>query len=159
VNTVGVFNTHSGKKITGEKLKHIGTLYKLPVLEVGLPYSLVGDMKMLKVMLIVFAIGYSVNSHADPLTLMGTPSCGQWNAARINDSQHIKSEQYKSWLMGYISGLSFAVNSMVLKADVIKGTDAESVFLWMDNYCKTNPLNSLADGGFALFGELLKRSQ
>ena len=114
-------------------------------------------MKILHVMLIALAILFTANGHAVPITLMGTPSCGQWVAARTDENQHIKGEQLKSWLMGYISGESFAVNSMVIEADVIKTTDSESVFLWMDNYCKTNPLNSLADGGFVLFGELLKK--
>ena len=74
-------------------------------------------------------------------------------------SQHIKGELYKSWLMGYISGLSMELNATILKVDVLKDTDAESLFLWMDNYCKTNPLNTLSDGELELFVELIKRKQ
>lgn len=121
-------------------------------------------MKILTVMLIVLAIGYSANSHA--VILLGTPSCGQWVAGRTKDSQqasevvqHIKGEQYKSWLMGYLSGLAAISNAVKNDVDVLKGAEAESIFLWMDNYCKTNPLDTLSDGGLSVFTELAKKSK
>lgn len=116
-------------------------------------------MKFIQILLITMAIGFTANSYAETVAILGVPSCGQWVAGRTKDSQHIKGELYKSWLMGYISGLSMELNATILKVDVLKDTDAESLFLWMDNYCKTNPLNTLSDGELELFVELIKRKQ
>jgi hypothetical protein len=49
-----------------------------------------------------------------------------------------------------------------LSAPVVSATDshinsANQVFLWMDNYCKTNPLKTVGDGGWVLFKELRKK--
>lgn len=57
-----------------------------------------------------------------------------------------------AWLVGFLSGIAVAKNS-----DFIKGTDGESILLWMDNYCRSNPLKGISDGGGALFYELKKQ--
>ena len=41
--------------------------------------------------------------------------------------------------------------------DALRDTDAASIELWMDNYCKANPLKRVDDGGDDLFIELKKR--
>jgi hypothetical protein len=33
-------------------------------------------------------------------------------------------------------------------------SSAEQIWIWMDNYCKTNPLEDVSTGGLVLFEEL-----
>ena len=55
----------------------------------------------------------------------------------------------KSWFLGYISG-----RASRSAQDSLKGTDNESIFLWLDKYCREHPLNDLDSGGIALELEL-----
>ena len=40
--------------------------------------------------------------------------------------------------------------------DLMRGTDAESMFVWMDNFCQQNALKTVPDGAEVLEKELLK---
>jgi hypothetical protein len=57
-----------------------------------------------------------------------------------------------SWLLGYLSGLSIGAGR-----DFLSGTDNASIYKWMDNYCRTNPLRDVSGGGSALAAELTKK--
>lgn len=105
-------------------------------------------MKLLRLMLIVCAIGVSANSYAG--TVMGMPSCGKWVEERAKDSQ--QSELYKTWIYGYLSGLA---NQSRL--NFLNSADAATINLWLDRYCNENPLEQLGDGGDKLAKELIKR--
>lgn len=99
-----------------------------------------------------------LSPHAQAYTLFGGPDCGKW----VNTP----SAQYKTWLMGFMSGQNA---QHVGYRDVIKDpyfqakdpldqvSSAEQLFLWMDNYCRANPLKTVADGGVALFAELVAK--
>ena len=106
-------------------------------------------MKLLKIFLVVLAIGFTSSSYA-LITSMGDRSCGQWVANRTshNVSQHFDSD----WLTGMLTGM--AVYSGV---DILKDSEGESIFLWMDNYCKSNPLDKVGTGASVLFYELKQR--
>ena len=86
-------------------------------------------------------------------TIFGTPDCGQW----VND-RPVAREQNKSWLLGYLSGLNVRHQLAGLKpADPLdKLNSADQAFLWVDNYCKANPLRKVSTAGFELFLELAK---
>lgn len=83
------------------------------------------------------------------LTTIGEPNCGQW-ASR-------KREPDKGWLLGYLSGASLWRVAKP-KANFLKSVEAEQIFLWMDNYCRANPLSYLSDGADDLIFELIKRT-
>jgi hypothetical protein len=84
-------------------------------------------------------------------TVFGMPDCGEW----INQANNPK----KGWLLGYMSGLNTLHDIEELKPKSPLGNinSANQIFLWMDNYCKTNPLKTVGDGGWALFKELRKK--
>jgi hypothetical protein len=48
-----------------------------------------------------------------------------------------------SWLLGYLSALNLW-GVIGERKDALKNTDAAAVYLWMDNYCRANPLQILA---------------
>ena len=88
---------------------------------------------------------------AQALTMRGPPSCGAWIKER---SQGMVGLANLSWLVGFLSGLANGTNK-----DFIKGTDNDSLSLWVDNYCRSNPLDSVDDAGLSLAMELIKQKR
>jgi hypothetical protein len=100
--------------------------------------------------LLTIAIGLMLSgvvTSASAVTLMGKVSCGLWTVERTENRQGSKI-----WLMGFLSGTVVATGK-----DVLDGTDADSLNLWMDNYCKANPLKMVNDGAGVLYNELKKQ--
>ena len=96
-------------------------------------------------------LGIFLYSNAYASTRVGTIDCGMWNQE--------KSEMNKTWLNGYMTGLSVA-NEIATdnKSNPLgKITSTYQIWSWMDNYCQKNPLNNLAQGGHELFEELKKK--
>jgi hypothetical protein len=83
---------------------------------------------------------------AQAVEIRGVISCGRWFQP--------ESGFYKAWLNGFLSGIAFGTN-----VDILKGTDKESIYLWIDNYCRANPLKDLDDAGLALFDELKRQKR
>lgn len=78
--------------------------------------------------------------------IYGTYDCGQW---------FVKRELAKSWLLGYLSGVNVMLADEKIKYDPLgKLNSAEQAFLWVDNYCKGNPLETLESAGMKLYLEL-----
>jgi len=75
------------------------------------------------------------------------PSCGEWVVNREKSTTLALGNS--AWLLGYLSGI--AVNS---KTDFLAGNENSSLYKWMDNYCRANPLRNLSAGGNALAAEL-----
>ena len=77
----------------------------------------------------------------------GLVSCGKWVTYR--EEKNSDEEEY--WIAGYIT----AYNVLATRTYYLMGsTDSESVYLWMDKYCRQNPLKDLADGMAILTSEL-----
>jgi len=96
-------------------------------------------MKFLRLVLTVFAIGFSSNS--DAIQFMGVPGCEEWaNRHSTNDAAAMEE-----WLLGFLSGLAAGQNK-----DLLKKVQKEYLFLWMDNYCQAYPSGRLDNGGHAL---------
>lgn len=51
-----------------------------------------------------------------------------------------------SWLAGFVS----AYNSYSTNNNLLAGSDIESAMLWIENYCRQNPLSNFLEGTFAL---------
>ena len=95
-----------------------------------------------------------LTENALALQSRGEQSCGEWIKER-----NAKGASYeRAWLLGYLSGLVAALNK-----DFFGGTntpfnslDNESIYLWMDNYCRANPLKLMSSGAIDLFLEVTK---
>jgi hypothetical protein len=81
---------------------------------------------------------------------LGVVKCGDW----VNERNARTATPYEFWVLGYLSGLSVASGVTFLP-----GTTPASIELWMDNYCRNNPLDSIGVAGDALASELIKRSR
>ncbi len=91
---------------------------------------------------------------AAPIELKGVRSCDNWVAEKrlaqtAKEMNKVAVLITKSWFLGYLSGR--ADNS---GKDFLKGTDSDSIFLWLDNYCRDNPQAKLDQAGLALAREL-----
>jgi hypothetical protein len=83
----------------------------------------------------------------------GVSDCAQWVAESKSNFA------LKTWLLGFITGIDNAyVTINKTNNDPLKKINSASqIYLWMDNYCSQNPLKNIADGGNALFSELLNK--
>lgn len=81
-------------------------------------------------------------------TMIGQPDCGAW--VRSN------RQSDRAWLLGYLSGINQMNNAANKKPTDPLGAlkSADQIFLWMDNWCKANPLKKVGEGGAELFVEL-----
>lgn len=86
-------------------------------------------------------------------TTIGNHDCGQW----FNPQRR---EIARWWLLGYLSGLN-GMYQMNVKREVddplAELGSADQAYLWMDNYCKANPLKNVNNGAVFLFVELLQK--
>lgn len=55
----------------------------------------------------------------------------------------------EAWLLGYLSGLAQEANN-----DFPKSMDDAALFRWMDAYCRQNPTQTIALGGYILKDKL-----
>jgi len=107
---------------------------------------------------IAFLIGclLSLNLFAAEVELMGARSCSKWVEERRMENSTKEMNRIpvlitKSWFLGYLSGRAEAT-----RRNFLKGTDGDSIFLWLDNYCRANPNKDLDGGGIDLARELMQ---
>ena len=103
--------------------------------------------KIMSVLLVGLMLS-GVASSAIAFTFMAEPSCGEW----VAEANQFNMHGNKMWLAGYLSGLASGTGK-----DALEGNDADSLFLWMDNYCKASPLDKVGSSANKLFRELSKR--
>jgi len=98
----------------------------------------------------------SLNVFASTLEMKGMRSCSKWNeekriANSAKDLNKIPVLITRSWFLGYLSGRADQSGK-----NFLKGTDTDSIFLWLDNYCRANPQLDLDKAGIDLAGELMQ---
>ena len=72
-------------------------------------------------------------------------------ANSMNEMNRIPVLITKNWFLGYLSGRADESGK-----NFLKGTDSESIFLWLDNYCHANPDKNLDNAGLDLARELMQ---
>lgn len=106
-------------------------------------------MKTLSRILLVGIVLVLFSEGASAVNIRGFRSCGVWAAER--EKSNVRG--HESWLTGFLSGLAVAAKKEFWGRPNIDLIDNESVYLWMDNYCRANPLKDISDGGIELFIE------
>lgn len=66
---------------------------------------------------------------------IGTNRCGQYVAAEEAEREH-----YLAYLVGYVSGANS--ESTGVRRQTGTGWERESTLLWLENYCRANPLKA-----------------
>lgn len=78
----------------------------------------------------------------------GNASCGRWVASTRDQSDR---NFLGSWLGGFISG----ANALGTRSGLAgEQNDFRDLQLWMDNYCRTHPLEKISEAATALVSSL-----
>lgn len=76
----------------------------------------------------------------------GNDSCGSWLSERKFNQAGL-SEQ---WVLGWVSAFDFIC---MKEKTALNGVNAESIWAYIDKYCRENPLNNVVDGAMALINK------
>jgi len=113
-------------------------------------------------MFMIFLLGCSLlaaSAFSEAADSRGSRSCRKWTEERRQAEGRDGLNKMpvlitKSWFLGYVSGRASRSSH-----DFLKGTDNESIFLWLDNYCRERPLQDLDSAGIALELELTQMKE
>ncbi|HZK89922.1 MAG TPA: hypothetical protein VFC56_07235 [Stellaceae bacterium] len=70
----------------------------------------------------------------------GSRPCGSW--LQVRNQTNPDSAVLQSWVLGYITSVN--ANVLTVNQDVADGTNPGALFSWIDDYCASHPLDSLA---------------
>lgn len=104
-------------------------------------------------LLLSMALGYATSATASGIQGAGAIPCGKWVAQRTTGDHHMAL----AWVMGFMSSYNHYVESSSKKNGVFGEIDHNSIALWLDNYCKSNPLESVYSGSYKLVEEMDKK--
>ena len=101
-------------------------------------------MNKLKSFFLAISLTISTASYAYKLYGAGSQSCGEWVSERAAGDWFSKGQ----WMLGVISAVGY------YSVYDLKDIDSQAFAVWMDNYCKENPLNQFSEGVYSLVEEL-----
>lgn len=76
-------------------------------------------------------------------------SCGAWTRSAANEAARA---QYQYWFRGFVSGHNFANPTNQVAID--RMPDADTLYLYVDKYCRESPLKPFVGAAFELVREL-----
>lgn len=92
-----------------------------------------------------------------PILGVGAKSCGFWTSSRALTDSPLDAA-VSSWLLGYVTASNVMANIDTQRSGgLTEGMDNDAVLAWVDNYCKANPLDKIADASIKLLKELMRR--
>ena len=110
-------------------------------------------MRTLLVFLAMFFSSMGAGAQQVLILGSGNKSCGTWMEARQENGYGTLI--YQAWITGYVTAYNnYAVNQ---DGNVTAGTDVDGLMNWIDNHCRSNPLDSLFKASGALVRELESR--
>ena len=105
-------------------------------------------MAQLRMMVGAVALLLATQDAAQAITTSGKLDCAMWTNARTAKA----SDSHERFLQGLLNGMALGSNVEFWKAKG-DGLTADDVFLWMDNYCRQNPLSNAFEGSVVLMNE------
>ena len=104
-------------------------------------------------MAFLLLVGASAHASAQPKMIFGQGlnSCGTWTEARRTKS--FNAGLSAQWVAGYLSGMNVESDA----PNFLAGTDFDGLVAWIDNYCRANPLDAIANAAIALKNALKAR--
>jgi len=110
-------------------------------------------MKRLSLIVLVlcftFAAPVTATDKDKKFWVQGPVSCGEWISARKED--RIMVAAFEFWIIGYITAFNAQKPDVY---NIMGSTDTRSVYLWMDKYCRENPISYVHSGMQVLTVEL-----
>lgn len=96
---------------------------------------------------LALSLGVAFSANAQ-FTIIGAGgmSCGEWAAARRNPYSSAQAMSNGEWILAFIAGEAYQQVT-----DPLKGTDADGVWAWIDNYCAIHPLDTQVEAAEAFY--------
>ena len=109
--------------------------------------------RFLKIVFMLYCCSVTLLSGARPTNVIGFDdmSCGAWAAS---EATPLHRDTYVFWIRGFLSGHNYA--NQAHQTPVVSNS---TIVLYVDKYCKENPLNQFAGAAFKLSDELAQRSR
>lgn len=99
---------------------------------------------------LLFGSGFAVSEVKAQIPMIAPTSpsgqiagCGSWLLAREKKDSFARG--YQLWIIGFLSGAAFIKDGRNLE-----GLDTEGLYLWLDNYCRSNPVKPLHEAAISL---------
>ena len=104
-------------------------------------------MKKLYLILLMFSTSSNF-SYGQEFTLMGIADCGLWHQARSSGG----SKLFEHSIQGYVNGAAMATGVEIWHGNGVN-TSPQSAYLYIDNYCKSHPLESIWQASYTFINE------
>jgi hypothetical protein len=121
-----------------------------------------------KAMLLAIAIG-AASAPISPIFAQtikgsGNDSCGEWLqhrqaiAAQRATNVHVTLlSMEQSWIDGFVSGIN--ATKAYGDVDLLGSHPGEGMYVWVDNYCRSKPLDSILGASISLARELRSQAE
>jgi hypothetical protein len=112
------------------------------------------------VILVALSIQASAQGPGNMVFGQGMNSCGAWTQAR--QTRSVSAGLSAQWVAGFLSGMNSQFNltsSPDPQDDPLLGTDFDGLMAWIDNYCRSHPLETIIAAALKLMDELRARAQ
>jgi hypothetical protein len=115
-------------------------------------------MKTKLIALFFYLLCQSVSAQVDGRVfpdVRGGADCAKW----LQPENATREFMNKAWLVGYLSGLNIGIylDERRKPFNYFEGVTPQQINLWMDNYCRTNPLSNVTAGAADLYTEKTKK--
>jgi hypothetical protein len=110
--------------------------------------AIVNAFAVLQAMVVGLAILPPAALAQQGITAEGITDCASWVTSRTAG----RAEYLEHYLLGLLNGLALGSGIEFWRAGGVK-VSREQAYLWMDNYCRNNPLSNPITGAFALMNE------
>lgn len=104
----------------------------------------------LAVTFLMVVSGYATNASAGAIQGAGAIPCSKWVEDRASGDHNMTL----AWVMGFMSSYNHYINESGKKNGVFWENNYNSIALWMDNYCRRNPLETVYSGSYMLIEEM-----
>jgi hypothetical protein len=106
---------------------------------------------------VTIAVAAANETAAQTVLGAGTASCGEWLQFRENVMEKATLYQLEAWIDGFLSGTSRANAG---RPDFLASKPSTvAMYAWVDNYCRSKPLDHITVAVEALIRELRSRAQ
>ena len=110
-------------------------------------------MNIMKSLVIIFGVLLPVTSVSQPsvqLYHFDDSSCGAW-VKSSGEGARTTREVYEFWFRGFVSGYNFANRENQVRNE--RMPNSETLFLYVDKFCRENPLSVFTLAAFRLVEE------
>lgn len=106
-------------------------------------------------LLSILLIAFQISARGADVFVEGvTVDCGYWTQAR----QARRAVSLEHYVLGFLDGFSAGREREFWRANG-RLISREAAYLWIDNYCKSNPLKPIVTGLWELFNERPKQQK